>query len=70
MTVVQMAENTNNVLCIVKVGIGPGSACTKRIQTGVGYPQLSAAIECAAVAHVLGCHIIADGGYTCPGGVK
>ena len=66
----QMVENTNNVLCNVKVGIGPGSACTKRIQTGVGYPQLSAAIECAAAAHVLGGHIIADGGYTCPGGVR
>jgi len=47
---------------IVKVGIGPGSVCTTRIQTGVGYPQLSAVIECADAAHGLGGHIIADGG--------
>ena len=52
---------------IVKVGIGPGSVCTTRIQTGVGYPQLSAIIECADAAHGLGGHIIADGGCTCPG---
>ncbi len=52
---------------IVKVGIGPGSVCTTRIQTGVGYPQLSAIIECADAAHGLGAHIIADGGCTCPG---
>ena len=54
---------------IVKVGIGPGSVCTTRIQTGVGYPQLSAIIECADAAHGLGGHIIADGGCTCPGDV-
>jgi len=54
---------------IVKVGIGPGSVCTTRIQTGVGYPQLSAIIECADAAHGLGAHIIADGGCTCPGDV-
>ena len=54
---------------IVKVGIGPGSVCTTRIQTGVGYPQLSAVIECADAAHGLGGHIIADGGCTCPGDV-
>ena len=52
---------------IVKVGIGPGSVCTTRIQTGVGFPQLSAVIECADAAHGLGGHIIADGGCTCPG---
>ncbi len=55
---------------IVKVGIGPGSVCTTRIQTGVGYPQLSAIIECADAAHGLGGHIIADGGCTCPGDVS
>ena len=55
---------------IVKVGIGPGSVCTTRIQTGVGYPQLSAVIECADAAHGLGAHIIADGGCTCPGDVS
>jgi GMP reductase len=54
---------------IVKVGIGPGSVCTTRIQTGVGYPQLSAIIECADAAHGLGGHIVADGGCTCPGDV-
>ncbi len=54
---------------IVKVGIGPGSVCTTRIQTGVGYPQLSAVIECADAAHGLGGHIIADGGCTCPGDI-
>ncbi len=55
---------------IVKVGIGPGSVCTTRIQTGVGYPQLSAIIECADAAHGLGAHIIADGGCTSPGDVS
>jgi len=54
---------------IVKCGIGPGSVCTTRIQTGVGYPQLSAVIECADAAHGLGGHIIADGGCTNSGDV-
>ena len=54
---------------IVKVGIGPGSVCTTRIQTGVGYPQLSAVMECADAAHGLGGHIIADGGCGTPGDV-
>jgi GMP reductase len=54
---------------IIKVGIGPGSVCTTRIQTGVGFPQLSAVIECADAAHGLGGHIIADGGCICPGDV-
>ena len=54
---------------IVKVGIGPGSVCTTRIKTGVGYPQLSAIIECADAAHGLGGHIIADGGCSSPGDV-
>jgi len=52
---------------IVKVGIGPGSVCTTRIMTGVGYPQLSAVIECADAAHGLGGRICADGGCTNPG---
>lgn len=52
---------------IVKVGIGPGSVCTTRIKTGVGYPQLSSIIECATAAHELDAHIISDGGCTCPG---
>ena len=42
---------------VVKVGIGPGSVCTTRKQTGVGYPQLSAVIECADAAHGTGGHI-------------
>ena len=54
---------------IIKVGIGPGSVCTTRIKTGVGYPQLSAIAECADAAHGLGGHIIGDGGCTCPGDV-
>ena len=54
---------------IVKVGIGPGSVCTTRLQTGVGFPQLSSVIECADAAHGLGGHVIADGGCTCPGDV-
>jgi GMP reductase len=54
---------------IIKVGIGPGSACTTRIKTGVGYPQLSAIIECADAAHGLGGQIISDGGCTTPGDV-
>uniref|UniRef100_A0A673FZF3 GMP reductase n=1 Tax=Sinocyclocheilus rhinocerous TaxID=307959 RepID=A0A673FZF3_9TELE len=54
---------------IIKVGIGPGSVCTTRIKTGVGYPQLSAVIECADSAHGLKGHIISDGGCSCPGDV-
>ena len=54
---------------IVKIGIGPGSACTTREKTGVGYPQLSAIIECADAAHGLGGHVCADGGCTTPGDV-
>lgn len=54
---------------IVKVGIGPGSVCTTRIKTGVGYPQLSAIIECADAAHGLGGQIISDGGCATPGDI-
>ncbi|KAJ3608569.1 hypothetical protein NHX12_023100 [Muraenolepis orangiensis] len=50
---------------IIKVG----SVCTTRIKTGVGYPQLSAVIECADSAHGLKGHIISDGGCSCPGDV-
>ncbi len=55
---------------IVKVGIGPGSVCTTRKMTGVGYPQLSAVAECANSAHGLNAHIISDGGCTCAGDVS
>jgi GMP reductase len=56
---------------IVKIGIGPGSACTTRRMTGVGYPQLSAVIECADAAHGIANEqgvgrIIADGGQQYP----
>ncbi|MGY0147154.1 GMP reductase [Edwardsiella tarda] len=54
---------------IVKVGIGPGSVCTTRVKTGVGYPQLSAVIECADAAHGLGGQIVSDGGCSVPGDV-
>lgn len=54
---------------IVKVGIGPGSVCTTRVMTGVGYPQLSAVIECADAAHGLEGRICADGGCTSPGDI-
>jgi GMP reductase len=54
---------------MIKVGIGPGSVCTTRVKTGVGYPQLSAIIECADAAHGLGGQIISDGGCKTPGDV-
>jgi len=54
---------------IVKIGIGPGSACLTRSQTGVGMPQLSAIMECADAAHGVNGYIIGDGGITCPGDV-
>lgn len=57
----------NGKVDVVKVGIGPGSVCTTRIQTGVGMPQVSAILECADAAHGLKGHIIGDGGITCPG---
>ena len=52
---------------IIKVGIGPGSVCTTRVMTGIGYPQLSAVIECADAAHGLGGLVCSDGGCTVPG---
>lgn len=54
---------------IIKVGIGPGSVCTTRKMTGVGYPQLSAVIECADAVHGLGAHLCSDGGCVVPGDV-
>ncbi|QIQ41800.1 MAG: GMP reductase [Buchnera aphidicola (Microlophium carnosum)] len=54
---------------IVKVGIGPGSVCTTRVKTGVGYPQLSAIIECADAAHGLNGQIISDGGCAVSGDI-
>ncbi|ARV13894.1 GMP reductase [Polaribacter sp. SA4-12] len=55
---------------IIKVGIGPGSVCTTRVKTGVGYPQLSAIIECADAAHGMGGQIISDGGCKTPGDIS
>ena len=57
----------NGRVDVVKIGIGPGSACTTRLKTGVGVPQLSAILDCADAAHGCGGRIIADGGITCPG---
>lgn len=54
---------------IVKIGIGPGSVCTTRIQTGVGIPQLSAIMECADAAHGLQGHICGDGGCRTSGDI-
>ena len=62
-----------NTLClegnidIVKCGIGPGSACTTRLKTGVGMPQLSCIMDCGDAAHGVGKYIIGDGGITSPG---
>lgn len=67
------ADQTQELLLrgadIVKVGIGPGSVCTTRIKTGIGYPQLSAVMECADAAHGLNGRIIADGGCSQPGDI-
>lgn len=54
---------------IVKVGIGPGSVCTTRLKTGIGYPQLSAIMECSDAAHGLNGHICSDGGCKTPGDI-
>lgn len=51
---------------IVKVGVGPGAMCTTRMMTGVGRPQFSAVLECAATAAKLGKHVWADGGVRHP----
>jgi GMP reductase len=70
---VATTEQTQELLIagadIVKVGIGPGSVCTTRLKTGVGYPQLSAIAECADVAHGLDGHVCADGGCRWAGDV-
>jgi GMP reductase len=55
---------------VIKCGIGPGSVCTTRLQTGVGVPQLSGIIECADAANGIGGHVIADGGCVYPGDVS
>lgn len=54
---------------IIKVGIGSGAACSTRIKTGVGMPQLSAVMECADAAHGLSGHVISDGGCTTAGDI-
>lgn len=70
---VATAEMTEELILagadLVKVGIGPGSVCTTRKLTGVGYPQLSAIMECADAAHGVDGHIIADGGCVCVGDI-
>ena len=65
----QTQELILNGADIVKCGIGPGSVCTTRVKTGVGYPQLSTIIECADAAHGLGGLIVADGGCTVGGDI-
>ena len=52
---------------VIKAGIGGGSACTTRLKTGVGMPQLSCIMDCGDAAHGVGKYIIGDGGITCPG---
>jgi IMP dehydrogenase len=64
------AEGTRDLIeagaDIVKVGVGPGAMCTTRMMTGVGRPQFSAVLECAAAARELGKHVWADGGVRHP----
>jgi IMP dehydrogenase len=64
------AEGTQDLIeagaSIVKVGVGPGAMCTTRMMTGVGRPQFSAVVECAAAAKQLGGHVWADGGVRHP----
>ncbi|WP_043369657.1 GuaB1 family IMP dehydrogenase-related protein, partial [Mycolicibacterium conceptionense] len=64
------AEGTRDLIeagaSIVKVGVGPGAMCTTRMMTGVGRPQFSAVVECAAAAKELGAHVWADGGVRHP----
>ncbi|BBY83605.1 GuaB1 family IMP dehydrogenase-related protein [Mycolicibacterium pulveris] len=64
------AEGTRDLInagaTIVKVGVGPGAMCTTRMMTGVGRPQFSAIVECAAAARQLGAHVWADGGVRHP----
>ncbi|GAT10632.1 GuaB1 family IMP dehydrogenase-related protein [Mycolicibacterium novocastrense] len=64
------ADGTRDLLSagasIVKVGVGPGAMCTTRMMTGVGRPQFSAVVECAAAARQLGAHVWADGGIRHP----
>ncbi|MGH3871128.1 MAG: GuaB1 family IMP dehydrogenase-related protein [Pseudonocardiaceae bacterium] len=64
------AQGTRDLLAagadIVKVGVGPGAMCTTRMLTGVGRPQFSAVVECAAAARVAGGHVWADGGVRHP----
>jgi IMP dehydrogenase len=70
---VATAEGTRDLMAAgadaVKVGIGPGSICTTRVVAGVGMPQLTAVLECAAVARASGIPIIADGGIKQTGDV-
>ena len=64
------AEGTRDLISagatIVKGGVGPGAICTTRMMTGVGRPQFSAVVECAAAARQLGDHVWADGGVRHP----
>lgn len=68
-SVKEFLEHTDEIVDGIKIGIGPGSACTTRIKTGVGYPQLSAVMEIAHLMKYLGMTIIADGGMKTPGDI-
>lgn len=67
----EMAEELviNGKLDVVKVGLGNGSVCTTRLLTGVGYPQLSAVIECSDAVHGINAHMISDGGIQVVGDI-
>ncbi len=54
---------------IVKVGIGPGSICTTRVVAGIGVPQVTAIMDCVAVADSMGVSIVADGGIKYSGDI-
>lgn len=64
-----LEHSGDGIVDVVKVGIGPGSACTTRIKTGVGYPQLSAIMEIARLLDKVGISVIADGGMKTPGDI-
>src|SRR5579884_3090930 len=70
---VATAEGTEDLIAAgadaVKVGVGPGSACTTRVVTGVGVPQLTAVMDCVRAAAPHGVPIVADGGVRMPGDV-
>lgn len=65
----QFLDRSGMLMDAVKVGIGPGSACTTRIKTGVGVPQLSAIMQVAELLKNTPVHVVADGGMKTPGDI-